>query len=142
MKWINRIKSKAAIDRHAEEILYEAAYKEVDSGRRRVGLWAKALAKANGAEESAQSIYIKLLVQKYKDEYHLKEEIMKEVFEEHARQQQQTQFKTAAQQKDPSKHSTTLQEDKEMWEPALSGNALFWGVIAFIGGIIGLLITF
>jgi len=47
MGWLNQFKSNAALDRAAEEALYELAYKEVDSGQRRPGLWAKAIAKAS-----------------------------------------------------------------------------------------------
>jgi hypothetical protein len=89
MSWFSRFKSKAALDRAAEEELYAAAYEEVDSGQRRTGLWAKAVAKSGGIEERTKSIYIELLVQKYKDELHLEEEKRREALREFIRQQQQ-----------------------------------------------------
>ena len=145
MTWFKRIKSRAALDRIAEEKLYEAAYREVDSGQRRAGLWAKALAKSAGSDEKARSLYIEFLVQKYRDESHLQDEIMREAFEEHLRQKRQAETessraKGSSQSGSIPRDSTS--ENKEMWEPAVSGDAVFWVVLGFIGLIIVLSIAF
>ena len=146
MTWFKRMRSRAALDRIAEEKLYEAAYREVDSGQRRAGLWAKALAKSAGSDEKAKSLYIEFLVQKYRDESHLQEEIMKEAFEEHLRQKRQAETESAraeaSSQSGSIPRDNTTEKDKEMWEPAVSGDAVFWVVIGFIGVIIVLAIAF
>lgn len=95
MNWFNQWKSRAALDRIAEEKLYEAAYRELDSGHRRAGLWAKAVAKSEGSKEKTRSLYIQLLIQRYKDDSHLQAEIMREALNEHMKHQPQTQARDA-----------------------------------------------
>lgn len=51
-----------------DEQLYAHALAEVDAGRRRPGLWAKAYAQASGSLDKAKAIYLDLLVQRLKDE--------------------------------------------------------------------------
>ena len=51
-----------------EESLYEIAFNELNSEKRRNGLWAKALSESNGDEKLAGSLYIKYRVRLLKKE--------------------------------------------------------------------------
>jgi uncharacterized Ntn-hydrolase superfamily protein len=51
-----------------EEQVYAQVLQEVESGLRRDGLWAKALASARGNESGARALYIEYRVQSVKDE--------------------------------------------------------------------------
>lgn len=51
-----------------EEELYAHVVDELYNGVRRKGLWGKALAQANGSENRAKSIYLRLRVESLKDE--------------------------------------------------------------------------
>ena len=61
-------KSSAINKRKEEEAFYEFVYKEIEEGKQRKGLWAKALADAKFEENKAKSLYIKLRVQSLIDE--------------------------------------------------------------------------
>mgnify|MGYP000034547900 CR=1 FL=1 len=68
MKLIRRLRSASIETRKIEEQLYAHALKEVEDGRRRDGLWAKALANAAGNTDRAESLYLSYVVQALKDE--------------------------------------------------------------------------
>ena len=51
-----------------EEALYQQVYEELELGRKRKGLWAKALAKCKGDIDRAESIYIELRVDSLRNE--------------------------------------------------------------------------
>jgi hypothetical protein len=55
-------KAKLAASKLAEGQLYSQAAEEVASGQIRQGLWAKALAEADGDESAAKGRYLKLRV--------------------------------------------------------------------------------
>lgn len=57
-----------ALDRVREEGFYERATIEINQGRRREGLWLKALTMTSGDEDKAKLKYVELLVQAFKDE--------------------------------------------------------------------------
>lgn len=67
--------SERSADRLLEEKLYEQVAQDLAQGKRRDGIWAKALANSNGSESQAQSLYIKYHVQALKDELQLQNEI-------------------------------------------------------------------
>ena len=67
-----------------EEILYEAALKEFQSGKIRPGLMAKAMAQCDGDEKKAKSIYLSLLKDAIQDEMYVRQRIIDEAF--HAQQ--------------------------------------------------------
>lgn len=62
------IQAKGAAYRLTEEALYAEALREIESGQRRDGLWAKAMAESNMDQGKAQAKYIKLRVQSLRDE--------------------------------------------------------------------------
>ena len=62
------IRAKGAALRITEEILYAEVFREVESGVRRDGIWAKALSESEMQEGPAKAKYIKLRVQALKDE--------------------------------------------------------------------------
>lgn len=62
------IKAKGAAYRLTEEALYAEALREIESGQRRDGIWAKAMAESNMDQGKAGARYIKLRVQSLKDE--------------------------------------------------------------------------
>ncbi|WP_444891211.1 hypothetical protein [Microbulbifer sp. DLAB2-AA] len=64
-------KKHSAATRIVEEQLYEIVVEELAQGLRRNGLWAKAVANANGQDEKAKALYIQYRVQSLKDELEL-----------------------------------------------------------------------
>lgn len=62
------IKAKGAAYRLTEEALYAEAFREIEAGQRRDGIWAKAMAESNMDKGKAGAKYIKLRVQSLKDE--------------------------------------------------------------------------
>jgi hypothetical protein len=71
MGLFDEIKAAGASYRLTEEVLFAEVLREVESGIRRDGLWAKALADADGDEVKAKGRYLKLRVQSLKDEANL-----------------------------------------------------------------------
>ncbi|APD89769.1 hypothetical protein BM524_08210 [Alteromonas mediterranea] len=65
--------TKRSAERLFEERLYEQVVTELSRGEKRQGLWAKAIADAEGIDEKAKSFYIKYRVQSLKDEWSLAE---------------------------------------------------------------------
>ena len=65
------LRKRSAAARIIEEQLYEQVVNELASGKRRNGLWAKAIASSNGQDEKAKALYIQYRVQSLKDEYEL-----------------------------------------------------------------------
>jgi hypothetical protein len=63
MSFFSSAKAKLAASKLAEEQLYAQAAEEVASGQIRQGLWAKALAEADGDETAAKGRYLKLRVE-------------------------------------------------------------------------------
>ncbi len=68
MDIFKKLKLSAAEQRLREEALYQEALREVELGLRRDGLWAKAVANANGDASLAKSLYLKYRVQSMLDE--------------------------------------------------------------------------
>mgnify|MGYP001546509371 CR=1 FL=1 len=68
MKIFNKSSNDGAAHRLMEESLYADALREIESGIRRDGIWAKALVEANMDQSKAAAIYIKMRVQSMKDE--------------------------------------------------------------------------
>lgn len=62
------IKKQTSKARLIEEKMFEQALLELESGKRRSGLWAKALAHSYGNEEKARGLYLKFRVQSISDE--------------------------------------------------------------------------
>jgi len=73
LKEINN-KLKGAEGRIREEIIYAAVMKEIKSGSKREGLWAKALSESEGNKAKTESLYIKYRVQSIEDELQVEEE--------------------------------------------------------------------
>jgi hypothetical protein len=82
----DKIKKKNAVKRLLEEMLYEKVIQEMSEGQLREGLWGKALAKSNGSNKKARSLYIDYRVQSIKDEIELFE-LMKAEAEKEANKQ-------------------------------------------------------
>lgn len=68
MSIFDDIKAKGAAYRLTQESLYAEALREIESGQRRDGIWAKALAESDMDQGKAGARYIKLRVQSLKDE--------------------------------------------------------------------------
>ena len=68
MSFFKKAKHAAIARRVLEEKFYEQALKEIETGRRRDGLWAKALQKSKGNDGETQALYIQYCVQALKDE--------------------------------------------------------------------------
>lgn len=66
----DRIAASRAVKRLDDEVLYAQAFQEMESGVRRVGLWAKAAASSDG-EHAMRAKYIALRVQSLRDEQSL-----------------------------------------------------------------------
>ena len=70
MIW-GKIKAASADARRKDEEYHARAMHKIQAGNRRDGLWAKAMASAQGEDSSAKLIYFKLLVQAIRDDEHL-----------------------------------------------------------------------
>jgi hypothetical protein len=68
MSLIDDLREFGARKRITEEMLYAEVLREIETGLRRDGLWAKALAQSNMQEGPAQARYIELRVQALRDE--------------------------------------------------------------------------
>lgn len=68
-----KFKRLSAASRKLEELLYEQVIIELSAGHRRDGLWGKAIAKSEGSNERAKSLYIQYRVQALRDEIKLGE---------------------------------------------------------------------
>lgn len=75
MGMFDRFRTQSAVSRLAEEALYAEAMREIESGIRRDGIWAMALAEANMDQSKAVARYIKLRVQSLKDEMDLTQKL-------------------------------------------------------------------
>ena len=64
----DKVKKTTIASRRYEEKLYEVALEEVENDEIKKGLYAKALAKADGNKEKADGIYLKLRVQSMMDD--------------------------------------------------------------------------
>ena len=71
MGFLDEINALGASDRVNDEKYYAEVLREMNSGIRRDGIWAKALADSDYDEKKAQARYIKLRVQSLKDEVSL-----------------------------------------------------------------------
>lgn len=63
-----KLKAQVAAMRLTEEAVYAEVMREIESGVRRDGLYAQAIAESNGDVAKAKSIYIRLRVRSFKDE--------------------------------------------------------------------------
>ena len=68
MRIFDTVKKTTIDSRRREEIFYGVALDEVENNEIRKGLYAKALAKADGNKEKADGIYLKLRVQSIMDD--------------------------------------------------------------------------
>ena len=68
MSFLTSAKAKLAAQKLAEEQLYEFAAEEIAANNIRPGLWAKAIAEADGDDGKAKARYIKLRVETMKAE--------------------------------------------------------------------------
>lgn len=64
----SKIEASRIEARRNEEHYFEVALEEIGSGKRRPGLWAKALAEKDGNIEEAHARYIQLLAVKLRDD--------------------------------------------------------------------------
>ena len=71
MAIFDRAKDASVEARRRDEEYHARALYEIQSGKRRDGLWAKALTSANGDEVAAKLSYLKLLVQALRDDDHI-----------------------------------------------------------------------
>lgn len=68
MNWIKALQKRTIKIRATDEQVYALVLKEIESGKRSDGLWAKAMADSNGNSDKAKSIYIKYRAVAIKDE--------------------------------------------------------------------------
>ena len=79
MGFSNRRKKEAVEFRIFEEKVYELVAAEIESGDRRTGLWARALANSDGDEVKASGLYIKYRAQSLLDEAVLEMDVLEKV---------------------------------------------------------------
>ena len=94
-------------------------------------LLAKAISKSGGSEQKAKSLYIELLVQKYKDQLHLKGDARRETFRESAEENIGSATEGEVQYHPSSKH-------QRREKPAQVPEA----VLIILGALIGLVSIF
>ena len=98
MGMFDRYRTVSAVSRLAEEALYAQAMREIESGIRRDGIWAMALAEANMDQSKAAATYLKLRVQSLKAEMDLTRKVVDE------RVAHERQIRQAALDEDAPKH--------------------------------------
>jgi hypothetical protein len=101
-----KLKRKNAAARLIDEQMYEIVVEELQSGVRRNGLWAKALAKSQGDESKAKALYISYRVQSLRDESEIAEAMQEYEAEESRNRHQQYQKQ---QEKEYKNNSRKLQ---------------------------------
>ena len=65
------IKDAAVIERLKDEAAHAEAMHEMSTGKRRDGLWAKAIIQSNGDDKTAKILYLKFLVEAIKDDIYI-----------------------------------------------------------------------
>ena len=118
MSFFSKFKQPSASDRLLEEQLYSDVLNEVQSGVKREGLWAKAIAKSNGNESKAKSLYIEFRVQSMRDDLELGNELvdLAKAKEAQKKQQEQKAMKMAAEKKQEQIHLKAKQEKQRIKE--------------------------
>lgn len=81
-----KLRRTSAAIRLLEERLYEQVVHELSNGQRRDGLWAKALANSDGAEDKAKGLYIRYRVQSLRDEMEIHDAMNQEELKARAAQ--------------------------------------------------------
>ena len=69
------VKDRVVVGRALDERLHAMALEEMQSGKRRTGLWAKALLQAGTDQRQTELAYLRLLVQQLKDEIYIQERV-------------------------------------------------------------------
>jgi flagellar FliL protein len=123
------IKAKGAAYRLSEEVLYAEALRELESGQRRDGIWAKAMSESDMDQSKAGAKYIKLRVISLKDEITVFMEELKRA-EVQLRQPPQTVTNRAEVQIRQSPQAITSSEQRG-WGTRLLGVLV---IFAAIGG--------
>lgn len=77
MGLLTKARTTIALNRKAEEALYEMALDEYEAGDIRRGLWAQALAEASGEESRAKGLYLKLRVRAMQDDSAIVSEVLR-----------------------------------------------------------------
>jgi hypothetical protein len=118
MKFFSRFKQPSASDRLLEEQLYSDVLNEVHNGVKREGLWAKAIAKSNGYESKAKSLYIEFRVQSMRDDIELANELidLAKAKEAQNKQDEQKAIKMAAEKKQELVRFKAKQEKQRIKE--------------------------
>lgn len=98
-------KDKLVADRLVDEELHELAYREIESGARRDGLWAKAIVEGHGDEAATKIAYLRLLVQRLRDERYVVEQVEVEAL----RRAQQQQYERRANVEHPRRATPAQQ---------------------------------
>lgn len=113
-------KFKSHEEKFSEEALYAAVLKEMESGIRKDGLWAKALAKSEFNHDKAKALYIELRVQSVKDENDFLQKEVRRLDKAKVSDSQLAKFKEA-------------QEEREFIEQIEKSNPPIYKVFYFIG---------
>jgi hypothetical protein len=98
MGLFDNLKSEDAVSRLNEEALYAEALREIESGLRRDGIWAMAMAQSDMDTAKAAARYIKLRVQSLKDELMLQHQAAMQA------EEQEQKRRIAQMEADATKH--------------------------------------
>jgi len=141
MSIFSRIRDQATVLRIEEESLYEAALEEIERGGRRPGLWAKAIANSGGDEGAAKALYVKLLVQKLKDEAHIEQRLRQKKAEELAQQQEERRAEARAREREEQAvRNAAVRTEQSHQSPSRSDSpAVIWVTVS-IGVLLLLLL--
>ena len=109
----DHLKDQFIASRLNEETFYQAALDEIENGTRRPGLWAKALSSSGGNEAAAKSEYLKLLVQRLKDEVYIEKRLQEQQQKELAlREEQRRQEESIRQQRETAAKMAEIHQAK------------------------------
>lgn len=126
----NRLKGSPE-SRLFEEQIYARVVEELAQGKRRDGLWARALAESEARAEKAKSLYIRYRVQSIKDEIEVSEKSRK------AEEDRQARKREIEEERKRREAQTKRGADSPVFDgPMTAANwlwlFLFFGVIFFI----------
>jgi len=136
MSFWKKVKLSAAADRLVEEKLYAEVLRELESGVRRDGLWAKALQNSQGDEQKANALYIGYRLQSIKDEAEISAVLIEQYEVENTKTYAKLNLPNTGNQKYAAAKSNNLQSrggsahsfellEKKDW-PGLFQHALLW----------------
>jgi len=122
-------KFKSHEEKFSEEALYAAVLKEMESGIRKDGLWAKALAKSEFNHDKAKALYIELRVQSVKDENDFLQKEVRRLDKAKVSDSQLAKIKEAQEERE---FNEKIEKSNPPIYKVFKYSAIFWLIITYL----------